>query len=85
MFSLIKYNFVILFIFSLLAFIHCISDNENLKFMMEMKNQNKIYDHNDNLIVNNILPEDFFNARCYWINGWNVYDISNLEVTTSNR
>ena len=27
--------------------------------------------------------EEIFNVRCYWIKGWNVYDISGLEKTGS--
>ncbi len=45
---------------------------ENLKFM------NHLYE-DEILKIEEIADIELIDVRCFWVNGFNVYDISNLE------
>ena len=29
--------------------------------------------------IDKVSPDDIFNVRCFWIKGWNVFDVSPLQ------
>jgi hypothetical protein len=51
--------------------INCVSEE---KFMMDLNT-------NYNFTYTVKAAEEILNVRCYWIKGWNVYDVSGLQKT----
>lgn len=75
-----------LVILNLLILITCSNQQNEFDFLKNNQTETISNNYSKYLINPEIsrekLSSELFNIKCFWVNGWNVFDISGLQRTT---